>query len=557
MKTIFSELKAILDYSLAACDNINKGIISANPSFAGSVVGLKDDCYLTLEDNSVIILPTIFVFSNAFLSVISEKSLSVDNNLINTIRYSAHNELFDNLNVYKCCKLRYTDQLHLDNSYRGTYIRLDTPVYKVREGFRFLDGIYDELPSHIDKLLDECQLERIKEVFAHRSTKDKSKVAFTKTPELGDKDIQTVMKPGRFLKYLFPDISNEICKRFAAYMTVADEHIINTSTNEHDFADIYMSSDIESCMSDGEEKFTSCHVDGKFFHPSRVYALENNGIEICWITDSFTGEIVGRCLLVDKNEYTKIYPAGDQYRQNICHKVLADNGYSYNQHALSGKELRKVVADNGGIICPYIDPYNVGVTIFESHLEVGGPERTDHERGMLEGHLGDDYFCSCDECGEDIVEEYEVYHTADGLSVCRYCIESEYTFAFDAEFGGRGYYRTCNFVFYQIHGMIRDTPIVNPYGGLSPYEVLSNTYYDEPLVEFRGDVVTDEDGEAVAYNDIEEFNIFIHPVTGLWCSRDDYAVVDGEVVEYPVYTTDLIPDFRSQPYGLPGFLTDK
>ena len=556
MRTIFSELKAILDTSLEVCNKLDKGIVSVSPSFAGLVVRFKDNCSLILEDESVIVLPLVFVFSNKFLSIINDKNLYVPSSLINTIVASEHKTVFDNLHEMQCRNIRFTNQLQFDN-YRGTYTMLNTPAYKLREKFRFWDGIYDELPSHLAYLLDEYQMDKVREVFAHRSIKDKSKVAFTKTPELGDKDVQTVMRPGRFLKLLFPDISNEICKRFAASMTVAEDYKIDTSDNEHDFADIYMNYEIESCMSDGEEKFTSCYVGGKFFHPSRVYALENNGVEICWITDSVTGEIVGRCLLVDKNEYTKIYPTDDQHRQNICHKVLEDNGYSYNSYALSGKKLRKVVADNGGIICPYIDPHNVGVAIFESHLEVGGLERADHERGMLEGHLGDNCFCSCDECGEDIAEEYEVFYTTNGLSVCSHCIEAEYTLAFDAALGVRGHYKTCNFVFYQIHGMIRDIPIVNPYGGFSPYKVLSNVYYDEPLVAFHGDVVTDEDGETVVYDDIEEFNIFIHPATGLWCSRDDYAVVDGEVVEYPVYTADLSIDFRSQPYGLPGFLTDK
>ena len=556
MRTVYSELKAILDHSLEVCNKLDKGIVSVSPSFAGSVVRFKDNCSLTLDDESVIVLPLVFVFSNKFLSIINDKNLYVPSSLINAIiTNSEHKTVFDSLHEMQCRNIRFTNQLQFDN-YRGTHTMLNTQVYKLREKFRFWDGIYDELPSYLDYLLDDYQMGKVREVFAHRSLEDKSKVAFTKTPELGDKDVQTVMKPGRFLKYLFPDIDNEICKKFAAVMTVAEGYVINTSDNEHDFADIYMNSEIDSCMSDGEEKFTSCYVGGKFFHPSRVYALENNGVEICWITDSVTGEIVGRCLLVDKSEYTKIYPTDDQHRQNICHKVLEDNGYSYNEWALNGKKLRKVESDNGGIICPYIDPYNVGVEIHKAYLEVGGLERTNHEHGMLEGHLGDNCFCSCDECGEDIAEEYEVHHTANGLSICSHCLEAEYILAFDAALGERGYYKKCNFVFYQIHGMIRDIPIVNPYGGFSTYKVLSEVYYDEPLVAFHGDVVTDEDGETVAYNDIEEFNIFIHPVTGLWCSRDDYAVVDGEVVVYPVYTADLIPDFRSQPYGLPGFLTE-
>lgn len=555
MRTVYSELKAIIDYSLEVCNNLDKGIVSVSPSFAGSVVRFKDNCTLTLEDKSVIVLPLVFVFSNKFLDIMNDKNLYIPSSLINAIRHSDHKTIFDNLNGTQCRNIRFTNQLQFDN-YQGTYTMLNSPVYKLREKFRFWDGIYEELP-HLEYLLDEDQLELVKEVFAHRSLEDKSKVAFTKTQELGDKDVQTVMKPGRFLKYLFPDIDNEICKKFSAAMIVlaADLYRINTSAYEHDFADIYMNSDIESCMSDGESKFTNCFVDGKFFHPTRVYALEGNGIEICWITDSVTGEIVGRCLLVDKSEYTRVYPTDDQARQNICHNVLEDSGYAYNEYALSGRFLRRVETHNGGIICPFIDPC-MGVNVHPDYLEVGGPVNPSHERGMLVGYLGNDSFCSCDNCGEDIAEEYEVYHTANGLSVCIHCIESEYTLAFDAALGERGYYKTGNFVFYQINDMVRDIPIVNPYGGLSMYKVLSEVYYDEPLVAFHGDVVTDDDGESVEYEDTEELNIFLHPVTGLWCSRDDYAAVNGEVVEYPAYTADLKRDFRSQPYGLPGFLTE-
>ncbi len=249
----------------------------------------------------------------------------------------------------------------------------DTPMWHLREYSRLQDRTYASLPEAALSLLTNEQRATLDSLFVHLSTTP-GLLAYTSSPEKGELDIQTPIRPGRLLKKLFPNISDELVREFSKHFSVLEGLTLHSSTDEEDFERVYLEcKNTGSCMSH-PASYWGLYVGGKLYHPVRAYAFDS--VCVLWVTDS-DGQIIGRTVGNKySKEYVRVYYNGEVLNsRNKVELMLEKDGWTHNEYALEYCEIDRVEDSKGRIICPYIDGI-AGVTVCDNLLIVGGSYHT-------------------------------------------------------------------------------------------------------------------------------------------------------------------------------------
>lgn len=184
-----------------------------------------------------------------------------------------------------------------------------------------------------------------KDHFPHASISKGACIAFTETEEKGAADIQTPIKPGRYLERFFgdvlgPHVIRDLCVAFSA--KYEDNQLMFAETAD-EMEEVYTNGP-SSCMSKGIESYKSSQ------HPVRAYAAGD--IQIAYMKRQ--GRIVARAVAhVEKKTYNT--PYGDSGRLT---ELLKKEGYK--QGAPHGARLARIKekADKAGLytfIVPHLD----------------------------------------------------------------------------------------------------------------------------------------------------------------------------------------------------------
>ncbi len=222
-------------------------------------------------------------------------------------------------------------------------------LWRDRENRRFNDGVYDTVSWINEGWWQNNSAYAIhKDHFVHVSRERLGWVAYTRTPEDGMKDKQTLVRPGTYLKRYFAEIIsyhgydlNGIVNHFIAQHGPID---VKFATTEQEMVDVYECGP-GSCMSyperdsvrnsDGED----CEYatpDG--MHPVRVYAAGDLQVAYLGEPDDYKSEGVSARALVwpAQKTYSRVY--GDKVRLETGLKRL---GYKWG--APIGARLQRFV----------------------------------------------------------------------------------------------------------------------------------------------------------------------------------------------------------------------
>jgi hypothetical protein len=413
-----------------------------------------------------------------------------------------------------------------------------TALWRVREAARMKQGEYTALPADVLALLPQ---DVIDSQFPHVATKpgNAGMIAYTQSPVAGMLDRQQVIKPGRYIRQHCEDLTDEEVKQAAASCLAASAAGFHHSKDPEDFARVYINGP-SSCMAYDEtgKEFGRLMVDGKFFHPARVYAHPDNNIEIVWL--EVAGRIGARAVINTANKtYPRIY-GSDSVRGGYSRLTdyLEALGYRQQDGALSGQKLLKVHPDRfpNAIICPYIDSGNLGVDVFDDHLVAGGRYEADHETGCLcccNTSDETEWTWCCDCCGDDQTDDDDQYDTNDG-QVCESCVNRHYTRVYDVNAGEHRYVNDHETFYdgrYTTHG-----PFYTLWFDAGPddygYVELCSHYYGScNFVAPQDECIEDMDGDWVRRADVEDHGLFINEDEDIACRVNDWAVLDGELVE--------------------------
>lgn len=197
-----------------------------------------------------------------------------------------------------------------------------------REKERFASGEYQELPWSKERWW--TALDHVHGLhFPHVSTKNSvGLMAYTENPEKGSADIQTAIKPGRYLEQFFKGSLNgmvirDMCARFSEKF---EENVILFARTEDEIEEVYTTGPA-SCMAHPAAQYTS-HI-----HPVRVYAAGD--LAVAYLKRD--ARIVARALVwPDKKVYNNIY--GDSGR---LQPLLGKQGYKAGVPV--GARIQKVI----------------------------------------------------------------------------------------------------------------------------------------------------------------------------------------------------------------------
>lgn len=269
--------------------------------------------------------------------------------------------------------------------------------------------------------------------FAHISTEDPTKVAFTENVDKLERNIQTRVKPGRFLQKYFSDVltAKEIRKwseRFAAQASALTTLRFVENTDPDGWEWVYENAHgFTSCMQyDRDTRYLDDECYGKD-HPVRAYAYPGNGLRLAYLGDAVGtdgGRVYARAIVRNNADGT---PQGFVriYGDDRILAYLRETGYG-GCTDLSGVRLAKrtmETEDRVKFICPYLDGSADRVIVHADHLEVvkhGGIDASsssgliDYEEYVCprcdashsdEGniHYGHGDLVYCSSCGDDIV----------------------------------------------------------------------------------------------------------------------------------------------------------
>lgn len=419
------------------------------------------------------------------------------------------------------------------------------PLWHARELKRLDDLTYKPLPAQALKLLTQEQQEIVRSYFPHISLKDERLLSYTQSPEKGELDIQTPIKPGKFLSKVLPDADNELVKSFAAVFSSTKGLRLVVEKSPEAFSYAYLNlKNSGSCM-DARNSFSECVVNGKVVHPATVYYNKCNDLHILYAINH-EGTVIARCIgRADEMTHTRVYfdkniPASC----NKMHLLLKDSGWKEGEECLLGAVISKITTDHGRILCPYIDPYNAGVDVYDDHLVIGGGVKANVDSGLLKY---EEFVAYCDSCGEGIEEDEETYHTYEGETICESCCTNRYTAAFDLREMHYTYVSDGSSHIFTFSGMMK-LPYGNKlYDGDKVVEVqacselvhLDSDHYAPGMVAPFEDCYVNSLGRGVLAEDMDKFDLFYNYEVGDICEISRWAIIDGQLTEiWPGYDLD-------------------
>mgnify|MGYP001586225738 FL=1 len=314
-------------------------------------------------------------------------------------------------------------------------IRVIKNSWQYRECVRLADGTYRPLPDYFPRIMGH---------FLHASSKDARLVAFTENDEKGNKDIQTIMKPGRYLtKYFKGSLAPAEIVKIVHKIGLDDNLALRFAMDREDIRWVYERGP-QSCMS-------ASNVVNKGVHAAEVYAAGDLAVAYIKSGDRALARVLtwpDHLVYIDY-----FYPkyGHEHYEYSIKLKEeLREIGYS--QGSLNGARLLKIKCKDKDkeYIMPYLDTNNFIEHNTDDSLFVmtsGEGYRSDRTTGLaslveqggcdeceectrldnMYGYNGNNYcedcysnlFSNCNECGNTFRQGNLSYHNGDDY--CQRC----------------------------------------------------------------------------------------------------------------------------------------
>jgi hypothetical protein len=280
--------------------------------------------------------------------------------------------------------------------------------WRTREQSRLDGGTYKPLPWANEPWFKR---ESTKDHFAHVGVKDESKLAYTETEAKGAADVQTQIKPGRYLRAYYSDTLNDdaITHWATTYAAMYGGAELSFAKTADEIEHVYLNGP-DSCMSHDPDDYSSPYL------PVRVYAGFDLAVAYCTDED---GRIQARALCwPERKRYGRVY--GDDYRLK---ELLGREGFEPG--SLEGARFTRDTGGSwGSIVCPYIDRYG-RVTDCGSHLEIGDTGNgTCYQAESTEGFVEDEIDeRSCCDCCEERTDDDELVWIRDrDHQWCEHCV---------------------------------------------------------------------------------------------------------------------------------------
>lgn len=255
--------------------------------------------------------------------------------------------------------------------------------------------------------------------YAHVSTKIPGNIAFTTNAEKGAADIQTSMKPGRYLKQFYGHALTDARIRELAqeFLCLYAGVKLKFATTADDIERVYVNGP-NSCMAHDAEQFHGP------MHPARVYAAGDLAVAYLTSGEGDDEHITARALCWPAK---KLF--GRWYGDDKISTLLEAEGYSCNDRFHQGARMLRI-GYNDHFVAPYIDHiYRASDRGDYLIIDRSGELECDQTHGLSAptGSL-------CENCGER-VDADNIYYVNDA-PWCECCAD---TLAFYCEYSETRY----------------------------------------------------------------------------------------------------------------------
>lgn len=254
----------------------------------------------------------------------------------------------------------------------------------------------------------------------HVSENNKMLLAYSQSWEKKVRDIQTVIKPGRyFAKFMDENIANTLAQKHNGYF--GDSKLLFIENDDPDGWEQVYRDGPSSCMSDDDA------------WKVRPYAYPDNDLRLSYITDTNepSGRITGRAIVrtsPEKHGYIRIY--GDEERMI---KALEAAGFT-RQTVMDGVKIAKIDHEHEcGYTYPYIDVGNGGtqraMKCYDYILITSDGELLcNNTDGTADHDEDEDNYWVCSHCDDryDAEDESPTYVSGHG-DICGYCLDNDFT----------------------------------------------------------------------------------------------------------------------------------
>jgi len=300
--------------------------------------------------------------------------------------------------------------------------------WQAREQARLISGEYKPIPS---EAVGGLEIEP--EHFLHLSTTDGAPemVAFTASAPHGERDRQTRMKFGRYLKRYFPALSDcETQRRVVAlraavaYVETADEYVLRFASDRETIDRIF-----ETAMCPCDSTTVSC-MHGKFtsweHRPYHVYA-DSPDVAVAYLMQY--GNIVARSVVSTKDSrYVRLYAVGGAEAYcSMLRTLLGEQGYHFGE--LTGSRLNRLPLRHGDEVLPYLDNGGMSVSLRGGYWVVES-EGGDYVGDRTDGTASTADLLQCERCDRDEDDcqcsfceccEENYYPYCEACTICEHC----------------------------------------------------------------------------------------------------------------------------------------
>lgn len=305
-------------------------------------------------------------------------------------------------------------------------------AWRYREESKFRNDSYVRAPWEKETWWIQSAASRSH--FAHVSQHEAAKLSYTMNRAKGEADLQTRIKPGKYLKKYFgegrqvfnalsmeyekPEVpqaailtDDAIAAWAAKWSQTFTQFTLNIETTPEGCGKVYMGDGPHSCMSD-----TSHTCDGVKRASTEVYGSPDCGV--AWIA-KLDGTGIRARGVVNRKDKTYVCLYGDPGQLETA---LKEAGYSQDDDALVGCRLLKIETDDGGYLLPYMDGARHCNSV-DGYWVV--------TRGSGEVYAGDEYgavncgpICEC--CESRYPTDDGVYIGGEGQTWCESCAEDTF-----------------------------------------------------------------------------------------------------------------------------------
>lgn len=342
--------------------------------------------------------------------------------------------------------------MQLEQPSTGPVIRASqVPFYALRELWRVYSGEYARLPDSIlSKLPADIYLHEVPHLAIKGS--NAGKIAYTENARKGEEDVQSVMKPGKYLRRIMKDrpMNDQQLKEMVADLQSAAHVEIKSARLPEDAKWVYINGP-DSCMAHAEDRFgETIDLDGNWRHPIEALFFEDGSgnIELLYVE---MGERPAARVLVntESKEYPAIYTADWMpSAQTLLREHLNEQGYNQCPMALEGVTIPMIKLKNDAVLCPYIDGGNLGVDLLQGDIPpgdcadktmiIGGMWQAEYTNGYITNDSAGKICFDCEEPRSDedmtLVESLDEY-------VCDDCVSNNFVHALN-DCGEIDLYRT-------------------------------------------------------------------------------------------------------------------